>query len=58
MKLKYAYTYRNADIFVKNGFIFINGFQNINPHTYIYKGDIIELIYSKFTFKLKNKIFT
>lgn len=53
IKLKYAFTYRNADIFVKSGFIFLNGYQNTNPHQYIYKGDIIELIFSNFIFKLK-----
>lgn len=56
LKLKYAYTFRNADIFIKSGFIFLNGLQEINPLKYIYKGDILELTFSKFLIKLKKKI--
>lgn len=56
IKLKYAYTYRNASMFVKAGFIFLNGKQELNPLKFMYKGDCIELIFSKFVLKLKNKI--
>lgn len=56
LKLKYAYTLRNASMFVKGGFIFLNGLQELNPFKYIYKGDVIELIFSKFILKLKYKI--
>nr|YP_740718.1 Ymf76 [Tetrahymena malaccensis]ABI51627.1 Ymf76 [Tetrahymena malaccensis] len=56
IKLKYAFTLRNASLFTKSGFIFLNGHQELNPFRYIYKGDIIELPFSKFILKLKKKI--
>lgn len=56
IKLKYAYTYRNSSFFVKSGYVFLNGRQNLNPFHFAYKSDLIELIYSKFIFKLKYKI--
>lgn len=56
IKLKYAYTYRNAAMFIKSGFLFLNGCQEINPFKFAYKGDTIELTYSKFIMKLKYKI--
>ncbi len=56
IKLKYAYTYRNSSLFIKSGYVFLNGKQNLNPFDFVYRGDLIELIYSKFIFKLKYKI--
>lgn len=56
IKLKYAYTYRNAELFIKSGFLFLNGHQEFNPFKFIYKGDIIELVYSKFIIKMKYMI--
>jgi len=56
IKLKYAYTYRNSSFFIKSGFVFLNGKQELNPFFFLYKGDLIELIFSKFIFKLKKKI--
>nr|YP_010411947.1 Ymf76 [Tetrahymena rostrata]URP31107.1 Ymf76 [Tetrahymena rostrata] len=56
LKLRYAYTYRNANMFVQGGFIFLNGEQETNPLKFIHKGDMIELVFSKFIFKLKKKI--
>jgi hypothetical protein len=56
IKLKYAFTLRNAKLFTQAGFIFLNGHQELNPFKYIYKGDIIELPFSKFILKLKKKI--
>lgn len=56
IKLKFAYTFRTADIFIKSGFIFLNGFQTLNPKQFLYKGDSVELIFSKFLFKFKKKI--
>lgn len=56
IKLKYAYTYRNSNFFIKSGFVFLNGKQELNPFFFLYKGDSIELIFSKFIFKLRKKI--
>lgn len=56
IRLKYAYTYRNAAMFIKGGFLFLNGLQEFNPFKFAYKGDTIELTYSKFIMKLKYKI--
>nr|NP_149366.1 ymf76 [Tetrahymena thermophila]AAK77563.1 ymf76 [Tetrahymena thermophila]6Z1P_Be Chain Be, Ymf76 [Tetrahymena thermophila SB210] len=56
IKLKYAFTLRNANLFTKSGFIFLNGHQELNPFKYAYKGDIIELPFSKFILKLRRKM--
>lgn len=56
IKLKYAFTYRNSLNLIKSGFIFLNGYQELNGNCYLFKGDYIELLYCKFVLKLKNKI--
>lgn len=56
IKLKYAYTYKNSNIFIKCGFVFLNGKQEFNQLKFMYKGDYLELIFSNYIIKLRYKI--
>ena len=56
IKLKYAYTITLSELFIKSGFIFLNGYQEFNPNKFLNLGDFFEIIYSKFIFKYKLKI--
>ena len=56
IKLKYAYTIKLSELFIKSGFIFLNGYQESNPNKFLILGDFFEIIYSKFIFKYKLKV--
>lgn len=56
IKLKYAYTLALAELFIKSGFAFLNGYQEFNPNKFLILGDFFEIIYSKFIFKYRLKI--
>jgi hypothetical protein len=56
IRLKYAFTYRNAKNLIKSGFIFLNGKQELNYNSYMFKGDYIEFLYCKLVLKMRKKI--
>ena len=56
LKLKFAYSFKTAEFFIKTGFVFINGYQELNKNKFLKKFDFLEIIFSKFILNFKIKL--
>ncbi len=56
IKLKYAYSMKTSIFFIKAGFLFVNGLQELNFNKFLKLGDYLELVYSRYLIKLKKNL--
>ena len=56
IKFKYSYSIKTSKFFIGSGFLFLNGFQEINYNKLFSIGDFIELTHSHLTYIFKSVI--